>query len=200
MFSKAWIIWYLRPPTQCFLYILLNYVPYVLTVTRRLSGLCTLVLHVPLYHTNSCALRALCPTCSHALRVLCYTCSHASRALCHMCYRGLRVLCPTCSRALHALRLTCLLPHVSCALCVLGVSISRTLCFSCLSFLQSGLRLIVVIDKNKDRVNINNINLLYPWYVKNEFLHCKFFILVMKKEYPKRAHDSSFWLYFFLSL
>ena len=199
MFSKAWTIWYLKPPTifvvqktnrdKCFLYSLLNYVPYVLTVTRMLRALCTLVLHVPLYHTYSCASRALC-----------HTCSHASRALCHTCYRGLHALCPTCSRALHALCLTCLLPYVSCVLCVLGLSVSRALCFSCLSFLQSGLRLIIVIDKNKDRVNINNINLSYPLYVKNEFLHCKFLILIMKKEYPKRAHDSSFWLFFFLSL
>ena len=185
--------------------------PYVPTVTRMLRALSTLVLHVPLYHTYSCASRALCPTCSHASRAsclmcshvsraLCHTCSHASRALCHTCYRGLHALCPTCSRALHALRLTCLLPYVSCVLCVLELSVSRALCFSCLSFLQSGLRLIIVIDKNKDRVNINNINLSYPLYVKNEFLHCKFLILIMKKEYPKRAHDSSFWLFFFLSL
>ena len=221
MFSKAWTIWYLKPPTifvvqktnrgKCFLYSLLNYVPYMLTVTRMLRALSTLVLHVPLYHTYSCASRALCPTCSHASRAsclmcshvsraLCHTCSHASRALCHTCYRGLHALCPTCSRALHALRLTCLLPYVSCVLCVLGLSVSRALCFSCLSFLQSGLRLIIVIDKNKDRANINNINLSYPLYVKNEFLHCKFLILIMKKEYPKRAHDSSFWLFFFLSL
>ena len=46
-------------------------------------------------------------------------------------------------------------------------------CFSYLSFLQSRLRLIIVIDSNKDILNINDINTLYPLRVatciKNEF-------------------------------
>ena len=46
-------------------------------------------------------------------------------------------------------------------------------CFGYMSFLQSGLMLVIVIDKNKDIFNINDINTLYALrvakYVKNEF-------------------------------
>ena len=42
-----------------------------------------------------------------------------------------------------------------------------------MSFLQSGLMLVIVIDKNKDIFNINDVNTLYPLrvakYVKNGF-------------------------------
>ena len=42
-----------------------------------------------------------------------------------------------------------------------------------MSFLQSGLMLVIVIDKNKDIFNINDVNTLYPLRVtkcvKNEF-------------------------------
>ena len=45
--------------------------------------------------------------------------------------------------------------------------------FSYLSFLQSGLRLIILIDSSKDIRNINDVNTLHPLriatYVKNEF-------------------------------
>ena len=50
-----------------------------------------------------------------------------------------------------------------CASCALGYP----------SFLQSGLKLIIVINSNKDTLNINDINTLCPVrvaaYVKNEF-------------------------------
>ena len=46
-------------------------------------------------------------------------------------------------------------------------------CFSCLSVLQSGISLIIVIDSSKDTLYINDIDTLYPLrvakYVKNEF-------------------------------
>ena len=42
-----------------------------------------------------------------------------------------------------------------------------------MSFLQSGIRLIIVIDSSKDTHNINDISTLYPLrvatYVKSEF-------------------------------
>ena len=42
-----------------------------------------------------------------------------------------------------------------------------------MSFLQFGLRLIIVIDSNKGTLNINNINTLYPLrvatYVQTKF-------------------------------
>ena len=123
-----------------------------------------------------CALRALVPCVPRALRaLLCSTCSHVSYAL--------RVLELLVSRTLRALVLLVshllqvfqakrtLMPLISCsfhALCLLYVC-----CFSYLCCLQSGLRLIIVIDNNKDTFNINDINTLYPLrvalHVKNEF-------------------------------
>ena len=55
--------------------------------------------------------------------------------------------------------------HALCILCFC--------CFSCLSFVESGLKLIIVIGSSKDTLNINDVNTLYPLriatYVKNEF-------------------------------
>ena len=104
-------------------------------------------------------LRALVPHVSCALRVLGLLVPRTIRALVLLVPHLLQVF-----QALHALMH--LLPCSFHALCLLYFR-----CFRYLNFLQSRLRLINVIDSNKDTLNINDINTLYPLrvatYVKN---------------------------------
>ena len=130
-----------------------------------------------------------CPTCSCMLCTLCLTCSCAFCLTCQMCSCTSGVLHLACLWAACALNSMCsfaprpslvqlfqtwhaLMHLMSCrfdALCFLYFCY-----FSYLSFLRSGLRLIIVIDSNKDTLNTNDINPLWvATYIKNEFQHFK---------------------------
>ena len=147
------------------------------------------------------ASRVSCPTCSRALhgsrptyifslRALCLTClvpNVLSCFACLTCCCTSRVLCLAYSRAAHASNSMCSCPprpslasgvssrtcSYACHFCSFhALCLLYFCCVSYLNFLQSGLRLIIVIG-SKDTLNINDINTLYPLrvatYVKNEF-------------------------------
>ena len=151
-------------------------VPHVPRSLRALGprALHTLVLYMPR------ALRAFFPYVPQPNVLLCFTCLTCcctSRILC-LAHSGaarasnsMYPCAPRPSLASGVSSLTCSYASHSCSFYALCLLYFR--CFSYLRFLQSGLRLIIVIDSNKDTLNINNINTLYPLrvatYVKNEF-------------------------------
>ena len=161
------------PTCSCNLLALRAFMPHVRHVLRAL------VPHVP------CSLRALVPcmlsclTClapyvSFALRALHLTClvpNMLSCLTCLTCCCTSRVFCLACSQTARASNYFCscaprpslasgaLLHLMSCSFHVL--CLLYFCCFSYLSFSQSRLRLIIVIDSNKDTIYINNIITLY---------------------------------------
>ena len=137
-------------------------VPYVLSCLTCLVP-CMLSCLTCLAPYVSFALRALHLTClvPNMLSCLtCLTCCCTSRVFCLACSQAARASNSFCSCAPRPSLASGGLMHlVSCSFHVL--CLLYFCCFSYLSFLQSRLRLIIVIYSNKDTININDIITLY---------------------------------------
>ena len=173
----------LVPPCHtCFVLHLLScptflalYVPRDIRTPRGLvlymsRDILTLVPHVPR------PLRVFCIMCLEANVLSCFTCLTALAPHClklcvssiclklYVLFCSLSLTCFKCSKSNMLSCMSCLVAFM-CLLCFCS--------FNYLSFLQSRLRLITVLDRNKDTPNLNYINTLYPLRiatcVKNEF-------------------------------
>ena len=155
---------------------LLNYVPYVLSCSTCLVPcvlLCPTCLVPSMLSCLTCsrAVHALVPTCPTCLLPYVFSCLTCLTVLLYLtcfvpcvfsgfsCLVHYVLLCSSYLTCFRCFKPNMLLMHlISCsfhAFCLL-----RFWCFSYLSFLKPGLRLIIVIDNNKGTLNINSINTL----------------------------------------
>ena len=153
-------------PSTCLVtYVLLVVSCSTCLVTYLFSCLMCLVHYVPF---------ALCvsrQTCSRVSRILPALAPHCLKlcvsSIClklYVLFCSLSLTCFKCSKS----------NMLSCMSCLVAFMSLLCFCwFNYLSFLQSRLRLITVLDRNKDTPNLNYINTLYPLRiatcVKNEF-------------------------------